>query len=80
MAQREQWIPAFAGMTVGWLGGYFQRNHPCSLATCTPRDENWPEPRTGNHKGCPYGRLAGGYFQRNGGDDAGDSSQRARRA
>ena len=21
-------------------GGYFQRNHPCSLAVCTPRDES----------------------------------------
>ena len=49
------WIPAYAGMTVGvvvkggfqtrpcecWLaGGYFQRNPSCSLAVCTPRDEN----------------------------------------
>ena len=29
------------------------------------RDENGLAPGTGNHKGCPYNRLAGGYFQRN---------------
>ena len=23
------------------------------------------EQRMGNHKGCPYNRFAGGYFQRN---------------
>ncbi len=25
------------------------------------------ERRTGNHKGCPYDRFAGGYFQKNDG-------------
>ena len=47
---------------VGWHEGYFQRNPPCRLVACTPRDENALTHRTGNHKGCPYGRLAGVIF------------------
>ena len=41
LARTGDWIPASAGMTEWWWNtGYFQRNHPCRLAVCTPRDEN----------------------------------------
>ena len=37
-------------------------------------DESGLAPGTGNHKGCPYNRFAGAYFQNN--DDLGCGSSR----
>ena len=34
------------------------------VATLTARNEDEGGAETGNHKGCPYDRFAGGYFQR----------------
>ena len=36
-----------------------------SVATDTTNHENVLTQKKGNHKGCPYDGLAGGYFQRN---------------
>ena len=38
------------------------------IATFTTWNENVGGTETGNHKGCPYDGLAGGYFQRNDGE------------
>ena len=36
-----------------------------SVVTDTTNNENVLTQKRGSHKGCPYDRLAGGYFHRN---------------
>ena len=51
------------GMT--GVGGRYVWNNSCRLSTGTAWNENMRRAETGDHKGCPYGRLVGGYFRSN---------------
>ena len=44
---------------------FFLSNRSCRLSPTPPIMKMGAERRTGNHKGCPYDRFAGAYFQRN---------------
>ena len=40
-ARREEWIPAFAGMTDGGaVSGLFSEESPMQVGACTPRNDN----------------------------------------
>ena len=46
---------------VSWYRPGSSREYFMKVATLTTWNENVLTQKKGNHKGCPYGRLAGGY-------------------
>ena len=63
----QRWIPAYAGMTVGVVGGLFSEESFMQPCNCTPWDEHVCGAEAGNHKGCPYNGFVGVYFRTNDG-------------